>query len=224
MIPVHTYTAVVDVLSYRYRLEKDQREGTLSFKDDLEKALKIFDGVNSAIFHVQAISDTIILTCTEHTNFVKFLDVLKKVFFAFLECGLFIRGGVAYSRHFENGRLTYSHAIARAHELESKVAIYPRIILDNNIIDMYKSSTTLPNIFNQNYIVKQNGIYFLHILDEGNWEKMHKLVANIYNNDKSELHLNEAAFAKHQWFENYLYSFKPSSTVLERYINPMELI
>lgn len=224
MIPVHTYTAVVDVLSYRYRLEKDQKEGTLSFKDDLEKALKIFDGIDSEIFPVRAISDTIILTCKEHTNFINFIDVLKKVFFAFLECGLFIRGGVAYSRHFENGRLTYSHAIARAHELESKAAIYPRIILDNNIIDMYKSSGTLPDIFNQNYIVKQNGRYFLHILDEHNWEEVYNLVTTIYNNDKSELHLNEVAFAKHQWFENYLYSFKPNDTGFKRYINPMELI
>ncbi len=224
MIPVHTYTAIVDVLAYRYRLEKDQKNGTLSFKDDLEKALKIFDSINSAIFRVQAISDTIILTCSEHTNFVEFLDVLKKVFFSFLECGLFIRGGVAYSRHFENGRLTYSHAIARAHELESKAAIYPRIILDNNIVDMYKSSGELPDIFNKNYIVKQNGIYFLHLFDETCWERAHELVTNIYNTDKYEIHHNEAAFAKHQWFENYLYSFKPPESVLERYIESIELI
>jgi hypothetical protein len=224
MIPIHTYTAVIDVLSYRYRLEKDQKEGTLSFKNDLEKALKIFDEINSTIFRVQAISDTIILTCQEHTNFIEFLNVLKQVFFTFLECGLFVRGGIAYSRHFENGRLTYSHAIARAHELESKAAIYPRILLDNNIVDMYKSSTELPNIFEKEYIVKQNGAYFLHILEEYNWEEIHRLVAKIYSNDKRELYLNEAAFAKHQWFENYLYNFKPSNTVFERYINPMELI
>ncbi len=224
MIPIHTYTAVIDVLAYRYRLKQDQKNGSLSFKDDLEKALKIFDSINSTVFRVQAISDTIILTCNEHKNFIQFLNILKKVFFAFLECGLFIRGAIAYSRHFENGRLTYSHAIAKAHELESKAAIYPRIILDNNIIDMYKSSSDLPIIFNKNYFVKQNGIYFLHLIDEECWGKAHELVANIYNNDKHEINENETAFAKHQWFENYLYSFKPSKFMQERYIQQMELI
>lgn len=224
MTPIHTYTAVVDVLAYRYRLEKDQKEGNLSFKDDLEKALKIFDTINSAVFKVQAISDTIILTCTEHTNFIEFLDILKKVFFAFLECGLFIRGGIAYSRHFENGRLTYSHAIARAHELESKSAIYPRIILDNNIVEMYKSSDHLPDIFSKNYLVKQNGMYFLHLLDENCWKKVHELVKNIYDKDKSEISHNEPAFAKHQWFENYLYNFKPNEVKEKKYIQSMQLL
>lgn len=224
MTPVHTYTALIDVLSYRYRLEKDQKEGQLSFKDDLEKALKVFDGVNSTIFRVQAISDTIIMTCADHTNFLEFLNVLKKVFISFLECGLFIRGGIAYSRHFENGRLTYSHAVARAHELESKVAIYPRIIIDNNIIDMYKASESLPSIFENEIIVKQNGVYFLNVLDNDSWNTTYDLVSSIYTSDKEELSYNEAAFAKHQWFENYLYSFQPVGDSSDRYIEPMKLI
>lgn len=224
MKPVHTYTAVVDVLAYRYRLEKDQKDGSLSFKDDLEKALRIFDNVNSAVFKVQAISDTIILTCTNHENFIEFLDVLKNVFITFLECGLFIRGGIAYSRHFENGRLTYSHAIARAHELESKAAIYPRIILDKNIIDMCESTNICPNIFIKKYLVKYNGVYFLHLIDEKNWQNVYELVSRIYDEDKNEIQTNEAAFAKHQWFENYLFSFKPQEINSNRYIESMILI
>lgn len=224
MTPIYTYTALIDVLSYKYRLEKDQKEGSLSFKDDLENALEIFDHINSDIFGVQAISDTIILTSVEHVNFPEFLDILKKVFFAFLQRGLFIRGGIAYSRHFEKGRLTYSHAIARAYELESKAAIYPRIIIDKNIIDMYKSSSELPLIFDHNLIVKQNGLNFLNVLDDASWEIIYSLVSNIYISNKQELLQNEAAFAKHQWFENYLFSFKPENFENERYIEPMELI
>jgi hypothetical protein len=124
------YTALIDVLSYRNRLNQDVQSGEESFKDDLVQSLSIFDSVNDAIFSVQAISDTIIITCNSHDRFVEFLTLLKKVFISFMERGLFIRGGVAYSKHFHSGRITYSHAIARAYELESKEAIYPRIILD----------------------------------------------------------------------------------------------
>ena len=224
MIPVHTYTALLDVLSYKYRLEKDQKDGTLSFKDDLENALKIFDSIDNDIFHVRAISDTIILTSEMHDNFIEFLIIMQKVFFTFLESGLFIRGGIAYSRHFENGRLTYSHAIARAYDLENKSAIYPRILIDSNIIEMYKSGTDLPEIFNKQLIVKQNGVYFLNVVGEDSWETIYTLAAKIYAEDKQAILFNEAAFAKHQWFENYLFNFKPQGANQVRYIQPMLLV
>ena len=150
MIPSYAYSALIDVLSYRYRLKQDIDSGVFTFKEDLERALSIFDSVNSAIFSVQAISDTIILTCNTHENFPEFLSILKEIFLAFLERGLYVRGGVAYSKHFHSGRLTYSHAVAKAYDIENMISIYPRIVVDDNIIEMYSSSSKLPQIFKKN--------------------------------------------------------------------------
>ena len=224
MIPTYIYTALIDVLAYKYRLEQDQKNGVLTFKEDLQGALGIFDKINGAVFGVQAISDIIIMTCNSHTNFIEFLGILKNVFIAFLNKGLFIRGGVAYSRHFENGRLTYSHAVSRAHELEVKSAIYPRILIDENIVGMCIGNGGIPNLAGQSLLVKQNGVCFLNIVDDENWEEIYKLSSQIYLRDKVTILKNEKAFSKHIWFENYLFAMKKHDLEKDRYIEPLEII
>ncbi len=220
----YIYTALIDVLSYRYRLQQDIESGDFSFKNDLEAALSVFDSVNSAVFGVQAISDTIILTCSTHENFEEFLAILKTVSVAFLQRGLYVRGGVAYSRHFQSGRLTYSHAVARAYEIENKNAIYPRILLDKNIVEMYKSGTGLPNIFQKNLLAEQNGNFFINILDQENWKTIYSRAAALYEKDRPSLVNNESAFAKHNWFENYLFSSPFRDDKKFRYIEGIKVI
>lgn len=202
----YTYTALLDVLSYRFRLERDISTGEYSLKNDLEGALSIFDSVNPEDFGVQAISDTIIMTCRTHEHFEEFLCILRAVYISFLNKGLYVRGGVAYSRHYQNGRVTYSHAIAKAYEIESKVAIYPRIMIDKNIVDMYKSGAGLPEIFGKGLLAQHNGGCFINILDKDNWSQIYEAALTMYKKDQSSLVSNEAAFAKHQWFENYLFA------------------
>lgn len=218
------YTALIDVLSYRNRLYQDVQSGEESFKDDLIQSLSVFDSVNNAIFSVQAISDTIIITCNNHDRFIEFLTLLRNVFLSFMERELFIRGGVAYSKHFHSGKITYSHAVARAYELESKEAIYPRIVIDKNILDMYTTGKGLPNIFGENLLVKQNGIVFLNVIDSNNWEKIFDMAKNIYSKSRNELDGNEAAFQKHSWFEQYLFSSGFKTKGVDRYISVPELI
>ncbi|BDV44197.1 hypothetical protein GURASL_31200 [Geotalea uraniireducens] len=214
----HVYTALIDILAYRYRLESDQKSGLLTFKDDLEQALKVFDSVNDAFYRVQAISDTIIITCSEHNHFPEFTSILKNVFIEFLRRGLFIRGGIAYSRHFQSGRLTYSHSIAKAYELESKISIYPRIVIDNNIMEMYVGGVGMPDIFNKRIFSKQNGVTFLNIVDDENWVLIYTLAKKIYENDKNHMLENESAFLKHLWFQEYIFSSGSRDRTCERYI------
>lgn len=218
MSTTYVYTALIDVLSYRHRLELDIQSGEEDFKKDLELSLAVFDSVNTAIFGVQAISDTIILTCNLHENFLEFIQILKKVFVAFLERGLFVRGGIAYSKHFQNGKITYSHAVAKAYELESKTSVYPRIVIDANIIQMYQLGSVLPNILNQKLILKQNGVFFINILDSDNWNSSYEASLKIYNKDKDSIMNNEAAFLKQMWFQNYLLDSPYANKEKEKYL------
>src|SRR5690606_29605259 len=169
-------------------------------------------------------SDTIIITCNSHDRFIEFLNLLRKVFISFMNRGLFIRGGVAYSKHFQSGRITYSHAVARAYELESKEAIYPRVVIDRNILDMYTTGKNLPKIFNEGLLVKQNDIVFLNIVDANNWQNVYEMAADIYSKNRSELKGNEVAFQKHSWFEQYLFSSACAPEGAVRYISVPEII
>lgn len=223
MIPRYSYVALIDVLAYRSRLENDKKTGQFKLKDDLEGALSVFDVIKPESFSVQAISDTIILTCHNHNDFIEFLSLLKKVFLAFLSRGLFIRGGIAYSKHFHTGNLTYSHAIARAYELESKLAIYPRIVIDSNIIDMYSSSASLPAILGKELFVIHNNVSFLHVIDDQNIGSVYALAKKIYERDIEDNSVDERAFSKHLWFENYILSFVNSKVSMQKYIEEMKL-
>jgi hypothetical protein len=214
----YVYTALIDVLAYRTRLHQDIQNGEERFKDDLEGALSILDSVNNAVFGVQAISDTIILTCNTHDKFPEFLSLINKIFLSFLEKGLFIRGGIAYSKHFQSGKITYSHAIAKAYELEQNMAIYPRIVIDENILDMYKTGNNLPTIFGKNLILKKNGIAYLNILDSTNWLSTYENAKNIFDSSKDYLQKNEQAYIKHAWFENYLFDSHNANNKTARYI------
>lgn len=221
MTPTYSYVALIDVLAYKSRLENDKEFGRFQFKDDLEGALSVFDTVNSAVFSVQAISDTIILSCNNHHDILEFITLLKKVFIAFLNKGLYIRGGIAYSKHFQSGKLTYSHAVAKAYEIENKIAIYPRIVIDQNIIEMYSSSSKLPPILGEGLFVRHNDVNFIHVIDDSNWNSIYTMAEDIYRRDIQEISRNQSAFSKHQWFENYLFTFAVHNTLKPRYIEQM---
>jgi hypothetical protein len=224
MQPVHLYAALIDVLAYKERLERDRSQGVLDFQNQLSSALRVFDGLNEAIFKAQAISDTIIMTCSEHHDFPQFLDILRQVFISFLEQCLFIRGGIAYSRHFNNNRLTYSHAVARAYELENSIANFPRIVIDSNIIQMYDSGKGLPSIRGKDLVVEENGVHFLNILTDSNWIPVYTLVRNLYNSDKKQLLNKDSAFSKHVRFQRYLFSSPYKKAKYQEYIDSAQML
>ncbi|MEQ6887001.1 hypothetical protein [Salicola sp. Rm-C-2C1-2] len=179
----------------------------------------LLESKNTAVFGVQAISDTVIVTCNSHDKIAEFVETLKKVFISFLKRNLFIRGGVAYSKHFQSGRITYSHAVAKAYEIESKLSIYPRIVFDENIINMYKTSSTLAGLLGTESVLERNGTYFLDILDYDNWPVVYECAKSLYEKDKDLIERNEQAFLKHVWFENYLFSSMYGDPAKERYID-----
>lgn len=223
----YVYAAVVDVLGYSQRLTEDREKGTLDFKDELQRALQALGNVNEAVYSHQAISDTVILTCSNREGLIDFLQVLKEIKLAFLREGMFIRGGLAYSQHFKSNYVTYSYAITRAHEIESKTALYPRIVIDHNIIHMFEASGEIAELADSNLISVLNGAYFLNVLDETNWEDVYRWARKLYEHDREVLLRNEEEFAKHVWFENYIFASKYADRATERYmptIRPLESI
>jgi hypothetical protein len=210
---LYVYSAVLDVLGYRTRLGKDRKSGRADFKTDLQKALSALSEINDAECRHEAISDTIFLTWPNQQSFVTFLKLNKKLFVSFLKNGLFLRGGITYSRHFRSGNVTYSFAIATAYELESKRAIHPRIVIDENIIETFRGSDgalDYQGLADSGLITKANGTYFLHVIDKDNWNDLYNAAAELFKQDSCDLVNDEKAYAKHVWFENYLFQFSPN--------------
>ena len=214
----YVYATLLDVLGYRERLERDRRTGTLAFKDVLENSLRCLANINDAEFAHQAISDTIILTCTGRDQFIELLKVLRNVQVSFLANGLFLRGGVTFQPHFRSGAITYSPAYAGAHEIESKLAIYPRIVVDHNIVEMFESNGDDSQLRESNLLCECNGVFFVNICNEGNWHDLYEQARKVYLADSNGMRRNEGVFSKHLWFQEYLMGSVYAPKTAERYI------
>ena len=202
----YVLAAILDVLGYGARLEADRRSGRLDFKDALQKAMQVLSDVNEAEFAYTAISDTIIITRTDDGDLPGLLNLLKKVQLAFLREGMLIRGGLAYERHFKSSNITYSHALALAHQVESSLAIYPRIVIDTNLVGTQKTKGFWPAVTKSQLVCECNGIYFVNVLDAVNWQQVYAWVRAIYEKEKASLAGREKEFSKHAWLQNYLLS------------------
>lgn len=220
--PTYVYIALLDVLAYRIRLQADRNSGELAFKDDLIQAMTVFSSVNETDFPYQAISDTIIVTCPQRDHFPELLSLLKDVYASFLDHNLLVRGGVAYSQHFKSSHVTYSHALALAHELESKKAVFPRIVIDANIIAMLDQLK--PDAPYKKLLAENNGIHFLNVADADNWERLYQSAMRIYRRDAAALRGDEAAFQKHVWLQNFLLQHPSRRTDASPYVDPIRYL
>jgi|WetSurMetagenome_2_1015567.scaffolds.fasta_scaffold48542_2 hypothetical protein len=48
--------------------------------------------------------------------------------------GIFVRGGISVGRHYEDNNIIFSRGLVIAHFLEVKNAVYPRIIIDKDLL------------------------------------------------------------------------------------------
>lgn len=51
--------------------------------------------------------------------------------------GLLVRGGIALGRHYESARMLFSEGLVRAYEVEKDRALYPRVVLDREVLDRF---------------------------------------------------------------------------------------
>jgi hypothetical protein len=214
----YCYAALLDVLGYRSRLDQDRDTGQLAFRDQLQRALGVLGTINEALYSYSAISDTIILTCSSRREVLGFLGALKLVFVAFLKEGLLIRGAATYGAHFKSSHVTYSHAIARAYQLEQESAIYPRIVVDPNVVEMFRSNGELATLTSSRLICQSNNTHFLNVVDEDNWQTVYGAARKLFLETQRSLARNERAFMKHAWLEGYLFSSPFADTTQQRYI------
>ena len=84
-----------------------------------------------------------------------------------LNNGIVVRGGISFGNDYSDESLIFSMALVKAYTLESKKAIYPRIVIDNDLIDIVKRSLEVPSklildILNNSILYDQEGIHFIN--------------------------------------------------------------
>ena len=95
-------------------------------------------------FHFKTFSDNIIISITyNNDNFISRLHLItlfSNIFQYIMTChGVYIRGGLSFGSYYHDDNIIFSNALVKAYSLESQLAIYPRIVIDKNILNLIKT-------------------------------------------------------------------------------------
>jgi hypothetical protein len=118
--------------------------------------------------------------------------------------GFFFRGAITFGKIIHNNDFVFGPGFIHAYNLENKEAIYPRIIIDNNIIDNFLvNDKCIPLIKRDDdgiyYIDAFSGMGFIHRnknSTENRLKGIQKLISDGLKND------DESIKQKYIWLQN----------------------
>jgi hypothetical protein len=117
----------------------------------------------STFIRVSQFSDSIILS-RRSTDFLAFFvaDVCLFQIYAIYQ-GFLVRGGIAVGELHHGDHAVFGPALVSAYRLESERALYPRIVLDENVLPFFELSHN-PGM--SDFIIKdpEDGVYYLNFL------------------------------------------------------------
>jgi len=119
--------------------------------EEAKKSANSYGNINPAItINLKQFSDCSCISIPDSSNnhedseeylaqIVFMLLALRSFQIELLDSKIYIRGGLSFGFHKESSNIIFSEGLIKAHELESKKAIYPRIILDEELADLIKN-------------------------------------------------------------------------------------
>jgi hypothetical protein len=123
---------------------------------------------------VNQFSDSLVISYlqTEESGiFYILLDILYLCADA-LQNGFLLRGAIVCDKVYHTEKKVFGPALVKAYEMENKLAIYPRIILDDNIFDVAKNyharhhDADMELDYIKHILIKDfDGLYFINYFD-----------------------------------------------------------
>lgn len=207
-LPIQKQCAVVfiDVLGIKNKIESNSKwalDWMWIFYKNIMNEIK-----NNSQIKVRIFSDNILI-CEEidgknpEIAIYEILSVIEKIEFEQFKIGaLFLRGSfVVDDLHFDEN-FVYGQALLKAYELESKTAIYPRVIVDDSVLKHIKIENSFISLDNDN-------VYFYDYLQayitknkDSSFDKLSRLSGNILLNLQSK-NITESVIKKMDWLINY---------------------
>lgn len=133
--------AFLDILGFTKLVLQNETTSlqTINFIDGhVRHILKILQEEYGMKFSSKLFSDCMCVSCEySNENIFYILHELAYIQLYFSLEGIFLRGALSRGNHFENARMIFSRGLVKAYELEQN-AIYPRIIIDNELVDQIK--------------------------------------------------------------------------------------
>jgi hypothetical protein len=131
--------AYFDVLGWR---EKIERAAHNPHRLAQLRLVTIALGVTKGTFeeqggHLSSFSDNVVISVPFNREAVQeFVETISRIQVGLAMWGFFIRGAVTIGDVFHDAASVFGPALNRAYELESKVAIYPRVLFDPKVSEL----------------------------------------------------------------------------------------
>lgn len=118
-------------------------------------------------------------------NYKSLVEMIATYQYHLLSKCILCRGGVSYGKHFSTEDFLFSNGMIEAYRLESQVAITPRIVVSNELLDLVnpiieKEKVILPLV--QEY----DGLWFINYLNGKDSQEVWTYISKIIPDELSE--------------------------------------
>ena len=135
--------AFIDVLGSSEAIKNDADKSLQMMHDAYTEAVSLFQSLfedNERVTpRVKIFSDNIVVSVSRvgesgHGAFCAIAMISAIIQVQFLKHGLLTRGGIASGSYFVDDMMVWGTALVKAHSLENSIAVYPRIVVDPELI------------------------------------------------------------------------------------------
>ncbi|KJC48378.1 hypothetical protein UB31_16660 [Bradyrhizobium sp. LTSP849] len=132
------YVAFLDILGFSNIVStsvasKESTATLIAAVETIGELQKQYDSLKSDDFRAQTFSDCIVMSeKASPLGLVHLLAATTHAALSLLEIGIFIRGGFAKGLLYHSDQVVLGPAMIRAYQLESSIARYPRILVDQS--------------------------------------------------------------------------------------------
>ncbi|HEU4470310.1 MAG TPA: hypothetical protein VFR58_04440 [Flavisolibacter sp.] len=147
--------AFVDVLGFQQKLRefendvklKTVEEGEYFVSEKVNEFINTVKHVTSLLdegnFKYYLFSDNICITVDYLENpdlLISLLFAINELFYSFAQKGYFLRGGIDVGKFVDEKQIALGVPLAKAYIMESKSAVYPRILISEDLYNLIKEN------------------------------------------------------------------------------------
>ncbi|WP_233961422.1 hypothetical protein [Pectobacterium versatile] len=194
------FVAFIDILGFKGIVEKERLSGYSG--EHLKKLLKCHleceEIFKSRGLDIIQFSDSIVISkLYEKDSFHEFISSVSEYQKLLIRQGFLCRGGVAVNKHYSLSSFVFSPALIEAYKVESEKAIYPRVVVSEDVIDLVFPEKNYPSTICKEY----DGLFFINFLHGESISTIKNVISHIVTNClKSK---NHSVIQKGIWLANY---------------------
>ena len=139
------FIAYLDILGYQGKLIQEEKNNDNEFLNTINLSVKMADffafslsenlkDKNKNAVIIKRIFTDNFFYCTEK-DYQVLLDLVSSLQAMFIHRNIFIRGALYYGKLYIDDNFIYGSSIVNAYEIESKIAIFPRVIIDDTFFN-----------------------------------------------------------------------------------------